>query len=51
MVVPEWCVWRQDDNVIRAGIKTLTGYRKARATLAALEVNQHKQTYWLEQRG
>lgn len=50
VLVPEWCIWRQDDNGICAEIKSFTGYRKAQAALAALEMNQHKQTYWLEPR-
>ncbi len=48
LVLPEWVLWRQDDNGIKAEIERFTGYKKALSALADLEAKQHKQAYWLE---
>jgi hypothetical protein len=48
--LPEWAVWRQDDNGVREELGTFTAYRKAVAAIAELEARTHKQTYWIEAR-
>ena len=49
VTLPEWAVYRQDDNGVRTRVATFTGYRKAKAAMHTLEAGQHKQTYWVEQ--
>ena len=51
LALPEWTVFRQDDNGNRAAVATFSGRQKARAAMAKLEVGAHKQTYWLESTG
>jgi hypothetical protein len=46
--LPEWALWRQDDNGIKTHVSSFTGRCKARAALASFEALHHKQTYWLE---
>ena len=48
VLLPEWAVYRQDDNGVRTRVASFTGYRKARAALSKLEAGKHKQTYWVE---
>ena len=46
--LPEWALWRQDDNGVKTLVSSFTGRCKARAALAGFEALHHKQTYWLE---
>jgi len=46
--LPEWVLWRQDDNGVKTAVGTFSGCRKAQAALAGFESLHHKQTYWLE---
>lgn len=45
-----WDLMRQDDNGNSFSVASFTGYAKARARIAELDAQQHKQLYWLEPR-
>lgn len=48
--LPEWIVFRQDDNGVRATVGVFSGKRKAVAAMRTLEHGKHKQTYWVQAR-
>jgi hypothetical protein len=46
--VGSWCLWRQDDNGVRAVVARFSGRVKARRALERFEGLHHRQMYWLE---